>query len=198
VSPATQDDRWSVAEESPERSAAILRERARALARPPIEAREAANALEIATFRLGDERYGIEAHYVLEVMRLEDTTLVPGLPDFFLGITNRRGEILAVVDLARFLGIVRGTERERSRLIVLGRTSAEFGIVADEVEEIVKVAEDALHPPSSVLGGAPRPYLRGVTRDALVVLDGAALLADERLFVDQREEPSLRPSARPN
>jgi hypothetical protein len=34
-----------------------------------------------------------------------------------------------------------------------------------------------------------RDYLRGVTADALIVLDGDALLRDPRLFVDQAEEP---------
>jgi hypothetical protein len=47
--------------------------------------------------------------------------------------------------------------------------------------------EDVLEPPGS-LTGAGRDWVRGVTRDALVVLDGAVLLKDRRLFIDQGEE----------
>jgi purine-binding chemotaxis protein CheW len=183
-------------EVSPERAAAILRERARVLARPTAQTGATERMIEVATFRLGEERYAIEACYVLEVVRLVESTVVPGLPDFFLGVTNRRGEILAVVDLARFLGIEGGTASDSSRVIVLGRGEAELGIVADEVNEITTLAESALHAPSTVLGGSQRPYFRAVTGDALIVLDGAALLADERLYVDERDERALRPATR--
>jgi hypothetical protein len=36
--------------------------------------------------------------------------------------------------------------------------------------------------------GGGREHVRGVTRDALVVLDGAALLRDPRLFIDERDD----------
>ena len=185
MNPPRRDTAWSTDEDA---AAIILRERARALARPVADAAKEEETLAIAIFRLGEERYAIEARFVLEVTRPDETTPVPGLPEFFLGVTNRRGEILAVVDLARFLGIDRGAESDRSRLIVLGDAAPEFGIIADEVEEICRIAERALHPPSTGLGGARRAYVRAVTSDALVVLDGAALLADERFFVDQGEE----------
>jgi hypothetical protein len=37
------------------------------------------------------------------------------------------------------------------------------------------------------VAGVSREYLRGVTKDALLVLDGRALLNDERLYVDEKE-----------
>ncbi|MBC7818114.1 MAG: hypothetical protein IAG10_14590 [Planctomycetaceae bacterium] len=51
--------------------------------------------------------------------------------------------------------------------------------------------EELLEPPGSVTG-IGREYLRGVTRDALIVLDGAVLLQDARLFIDQIDEPDSR------
>lgn len=45
---------------------------------------------------------------------------------------------------------------------------------------------EVLSPSESILESR-REYLMGVTRDALLVLDGARLLHDSRLFVDQRE-----------
>jgi purine-binding chemotaxis protein CheW len=166
----------------------ILRRRAVALAKPAARARADESALDVATFRLGREIYGIEARYVREVLRFTDYAPVPGLPDFFIGVTNLRGEILAVVDLGRFLGIDRVGVTDLSRLVILGEEAAEFGVLADDTREVVNVSESSLHRPPGTLGTTARACVRGVTAEALVVLNGAALLADPRLRFDQGDE----------
>ncbi len=71
-----------------------------------------------------------------------------------------------------------------SRILVLGNERAEFGLLVDAVQEVLHLRlEDVLEPPAS-LQGLGRECLRGVTGDALIVLDGAALLQDQRLFID--------------
>jgi len=174
----------------PDRAKAVLDERARILARPPAEGPPPGGVIEVATFLLGSERYAIEAKYVREVVRLEDFTAVPGAPEFLLGVTNLRGEILAVVDLRKFFGVPAKGLTDLSRLIVLGGQRAEFGILADQAEALLTLrAPEVLEPPESV-AGIGREYLRGVTREALIVLDGARLLSDPRLVVDQAATPA--------
>jgi purine-binding chemotaxis protein CheW len=173
---------------SPERAKAVLEERARALARAPAQAPAAGAVLEVATFTLASERYGLATAHVREVVRLTDYTPVPGAPAFLAGVVNLRGDILAVFDLRPFLGVAGGGVTGLSRAIVLGGARAEFGVLADAVHEVTTVpAVELLEPPASVTG-AGREYLRGVTPDALIVLDGAVLLRDARLFIDQQEE----------
>ncbi len=172
-----------------DRAKAVMDERARALARRPAPAPAPGETLEVVTFALGAERYGLEARHVLEVLRLADLTPVPGTPDFLAGVTNLRGDILAVVDLRRLLGVaVRGLT-DLARVIVVGGDRAELGLLADAAHGVTALrAEELLDPPGSV-SGAGRDYVRGITREALIVLDGAVLLGDRRLFVDQGEEP---------
>jgi purine-binding chemotaxis protein CheW len=172
---------------TPERARALLEERARALARPPAATSDA-GVLHLVTFALANERYGIEARHVRAVARLSDYTPVPGAPDFLLGVMNLRGEVLAVVDLRKFLGAaVRGVS-DLSRVLVLGADRAEFGILADEAHEVRPLAADAVLDPPASVAGIGREYLLGVTADALIILDGAVLLRDPRLFIDQGEE----------
>ena len=90
---------------SPEKAKAVLDERARALARVPPAAAEASQILEIATFALANENYGVETRYVREVVRLSDYTPLPGAPAFLVGVLNLRGEILALIDLRTFFGV---------------------------------------------------------------------------------------------
>ena len=176
---------------SPERARVVMEERARALARAPAPAPRAAEVLEVATFSLANERYGIETRHVREVGRLTDYTPVPGAPPFLVGVINLRGEILAVIDLRKFFGVADKGVTDLSRVVVLGGDRAEFGVLADAAHEVLRLrADEVLDPPGSG-GSAGREYVRGVTEDALVVLDGAVLLEDGRLHIDQGEESGL-------
>lgn len=173
----------------PDRARALLEERARAFARVPPEAPDG-EVLEVVTFVLGGERYAIETRCVREVLRVDEITRVPGVPDFVRGLTNVRGELLAIVDLARFLGARERGLSDLARIVVLGRDEAEFGILADSVEGIAGLRADEILARVAP-GTAPRLHVRGVTREALIVLDGAALLSDSRLTIEhgQSETP---------
>jgi len=168
---------------SPERARALLEERARKLARRP-EQGSGAIPLELLCFKLAGERYAIETRHVLQVLALVDLTRVPGAPAHLLGVTNLRGEILPVFDLRVLLGISRAGLSDMSRLLVLGHGEAELGILADSADEIIALDPGALHEPSQPLAALERACVRGVTHDALIVLGGAALLADRRLFLE--------------
>ncbi len=173
---------------SPERARQVLAERARTLARVPTQAAGAGDMLEVITFTLAGESYGLETGHVREVLRLTEYTPVPGAPDFLLGVLNLRGEILAVIDLRRFLGAAARGVTDLARVIVLGGERAEFGVLADSVLEVRALPrEQVLAPPGSV-AGVGRQYLRGVTAEALIVLDAGILLQDGRLYIDQEEE----------
>jgi hypothetical protein len=61
-------------------------------------------------------------------------------------------------------------------------------VLADSVHEVAALREDQVLAAEALTAGAARECLRGVTAEGLVVLDGAELLRDPRLFVDQGEE----------
>lgn len=174
---------------SREKKDAILAERAALLARPLETANgHATDDLRLATFALTGERYGIEAHHVLEISRLADYTPLPHAPSHLVGVTNLRGEILPVFDLRALLGLSRRALDDLSRLVVLGHDRAEFGVLADSTRELVSIAPKEILPPPMSVSEAARHYMRGVTKDALVVLDGSVLLEDPRLFCDQGDD----------
>jgi purine-binding chemotaxis protein CheW len=176
---------------SPERARAVMEQRARDLARVPPRPPHATEVLEVVTFALADERYAVETCHTREVRPFPEFTPVPGAPDFLAGLVNLRGEVLAVFDLRRFFGVADRGLTDRSRVIVLGGERAEFGVLADAVHEVTTLRIDEVAEPPASVAGAGRDYLRGVTKDALIVLDGAVLLRDGRLFIDQAEETVL-------
>jgi purine-binding chemotaxis protein CheW len=168
---------------SPERSRAIMDERAAALARVPESTAIAALALEVLSFGLAGERYAMETRFVREVARQPDVTPLPGTPPFILGLANLRGSVLALVDLARLLEIGDARQDDCPWTIVVGRERAEFGITCDAVNEVITLRPDEVLSPSGLQFGEGRELVRGVSKQALIVLEIAALLDDPRLWI---------------
>jgi purine-binding chemotaxis protein CheW len=180
-------------QDTPEQARAVMDERARALARAPAPRPRADEVMEVVTFGLAGERYAIETRYVRRVEWPGPLTPVPGAPEFLAGVVNLGGEVLDVIDLRPVFGLGgQGRGRvpaDKSPVIILGGGRDEFGVLADAVDEVATLrTEDVLEPVGSVLG-IDRQHLRGVTRGALIVLDGAGLIRDDRLVVEQGEVP---------
>jgi purine-binding chemotaxis protein CheW len=174
--------------QSPEQVREILEERAAALARIPAETAADAEGIEAVVFHLAGERYAIETAFVCEVAPLTPPARLPGAPDFFAGVVSLRGQILAVIDLRRLYGLPVLEDTTWTRLVVLGEGQPELGVLAEAVSEVVRLPRSRLLEPAAPAGLTPE-HVRGVTEQALIVLDGAALLRDGRLFIDQADEP---------
>lgn len=160
---------------TPEQERAVLEDRARTLARrPESPPRE---AVQVLTFRLAGETYAIGAECVIEVFRPEGLTLLPGAPPPTLAVTARRGELLTLLDLRRVLGLSPTALNDLTTVVTLGHDAPVFGLLVDTVDGLVMLREGELHAaPGSDEGAVARSYLRGITADAVTVLDGGALL----------------------
>ena len=171
----------------PAREAALLDERARALARPLERHTQAGPLLELVHFRSGEQDYALETRFVLEVLRApEQLVPLPGAPQVLRGLTLLHGEVLAVVELAPLFG--RAAPAAHGPVLVVGAGRPELGLRADVVEEVRLLARDTLLAPPPALGAQERTLLAGISRDGIIVLEGEALLGDGRLFFDFSEE----------
>ena len=163
----------------------ILRRRAQLLAREPAPETEGAE-LETVEFTLGHEHYAIESHHVRRVLPLTELVSLPCTPPFVLGITSLRGQIVSVIDLKLFFELPPAAPDGRRRMVVLSSPTMEFAIAADSVIGVSRVLLADIHPPPPTLTGIRSEYLRGVTANRLVILDGARILADETLVVNDQ------------
>lgn len=176
---------------TPEQAGAVLEERARALARVPARTPTASEVLDVVTFRLADQDHAIELRHVRKIVPLIEMTPVPGAPDLFAGVINLRGEILAVIDLGRLQAAAASRRTNDTHVLVLGGERNELGLLADAVGEAMALrTDDVLEWQGD--SGIDRPWLRGLTKSGLIVLDGAVLLQDDRLFIDQGDGTGAR------
>lgn len=168
---------------SVERARQILDQRARELAVALESDADQLDSIEILTFQMGGELYALETVFVLELTRVTTLTKVPDCPAFVQGITNLRGDVLAIIDLCTFFQMASELQ-EQPWMLVLGDDRPEFGIVIGNAIDVCSINICDIHPTSVSLSNVQRDLLRGVTEDAMLVLDGAALLADQRLVID--------------
>lgn len=163
----------------------ILRKRARELARPLQDMERESDVLKIVEFQLGGEIYGLELDLILEVYPLRGLTPIPGVPSFVQGIINVRGQIVSVIDLRIFFEMQSQELSDSTSVIILQSKNMEFGILADAIIGIDTIAKKEIMPSLPTLTGIRADFLKGVSRERLVILDGAKLLADTRLIVNE-------------
>jgi purine-binding chemotaxis protein CheW len=162
---------------------AILKERARELARPPEAQDSSVQLVEIVEFTLGHERYAFPSSLVREVFHLTEVTPLPSLPPFVLGVANVRGRILSVIDIRRLLDFGDTGLSNLNRAIILFGPGMELAMLADEVVGVYASDADKWQTTLPTLIGKREQYLKGVTRDRVVVLDAEKLLASKDLLV---------------
>jgi purine-binding chemotaxis protein CheW len=166
----------------------VLSERARALARAPLEPETAGAMSELLEFRLARECYAIESRHVESVYPLGDLTPLPCTPPFILGIVSVRGRILPVLDIKKFFDLPEQGLTDLHRIIVVRGSDMELGLLADVIEGIRRVAVEELQPSLPTLTGIRADYLKGVSGERLVVLDVERILADPRIVVLEEVE----------
>ena len=173
---------------SPEEGRAVLKARARALAREPEQVDATRECLDVVEFRLASETYAIESAFVREVYPLRDFTPVPGAPPFVLGIVNVRGQILSVIDLKRFFDLPGRGLGQLNQVIIIRRDRMEFGILADAILGTRSILRSAIQPPLPTVTGIGAEYLRGITGNHEIVLDVERILSGDSTIVDQEAD----------
>jgi purine-binding chemotaxis protein CheW len=142
-------------------------------------------ARQYIQFNLGTTLLGIPLLSGLEIGHLPDITSLPNLPDWVLGISNIRGEIVSIVDLKGFFGWpTRGPERG-SRFIVMHNEDTKVGMVVDGIRGILSLDRiDADIQGSPFSRGEISSYVSGFVvsdEQPLYILDADKLLSSPRM-----------------
>jgi len=162
----------------------ILKNRAIVMSKEPEQEKVASAVIEIITFALAAETYGIESAFVREVYPLKDFTPLPGVPPFIFGIINVRGQILPVIDLKKFFNLPEKGLGELNRVIILCNDQMEFGILADLVYGTHTIEVEDIQVVPFTVSGIGEEYLKGVTNKDLIIIDTAKLLSDKSIVVN--------------
>lgn len=152
----------------------VLLERARILSAPEkTQAQEPGDALLI--FRSGEDRHAVLLSDLVEVADDIKLAVVPGAPPWVAGLINLRGEVRPVYHLAKLLDEAGGISVKWRFVLLLRAGGREFGILAEEVEDIRHVKMSSRRPTPH-----GTPHSRWAMEDLTAVLDVPSLFEKER------------------
>jgi len=163
----------------------ILRTRAQVLARKPENKLPATRSLQVVDFLLAHEHYGVELTCIREVYPLKELQTLPSTPAFVVGLINVRGEILSVLNIKKFFGLPEKGITDLNKVLIVRSGQMEVGILADVILSVRSIAAEELSPALPTLTGIRADYIKGITKDALVILEIDKILSDKRILVDE-------------
>lgn len=128
--------------------------------------------LQLVTFKLGSEEFGVDILKVQEIIKMMNVTKIPNAPVFIEGVINLRGKIIPIVDLRKRLGFEDHEFDKSTRIIVVELDGLVLGFIVDSVSEVLRIPEDTIEPPPSMVAGIESEYIEGVGKldDRLLIL----------------------------
>jgi purine-binding chemotaxis protein CheW len=136
-----------------------------------MEHTKAEQELQLVTFRLANEEYGLPITKVQEINRLVPVTKLPQTPIFMEGVISLRGRIIPVIDLRKRFGMAVTAHDEDTRIIIVEINGEIVGVTVDAVMEVVRLDTANIElPPANV--AVESQYIDGVGKidDRLIIL----------------------------
>lgn len=133
-----------------------------------------ANDVELIVFKMfnmpsdGQEEtlyYGVNVAKVREIMPMPPLTKVPDMPDYAEALTEVRGEVIPIINIAKWMKIHPAPDHVvRSKVIVLNMMNTIVGMIVHDVERIRRIGWDQIKQPPSMLQLKYGGKITGVTR----------------------------------
>jgi len=153
-----------------------------------VEEATVADVLQLVSFNLGTEEFGVDIGMVQEIVRMPEITRVPRTPEFVEGVVNLRGKIIPVVDLRKRFRLPVTENTKSTRIIIVTMNGRTVGMIVDGVSEVRRISADSVEPtPEMVASAIDAAYLKGIAK-----LEGRLLiLLDLNLVLNQEEQKQL-------
>jgi purine-binding chemotaxis protein CheW len=130
---------------------------------PSLPYSEEESIVEVISFRLGDEIYGVKIDYVREILKPLEITPVPRTPSYLKGVTSLRGEIIPVFDLKERLGLEGIQQDKKRRILILSIRNETIGAVIDEVLGVIKLLRESIDSTPTIITGIEADFLEGIS-----------------------------------
>jgi purine-binding chemotaxis protein CheW len=144
----------------------------------------------IVTLATAGFRFGIRLEDVERAFRMVAITPLPGAPPSLLGAVNVHGDVLAVADLCRRLGLPPRAYGPDAHLLITRTPRRRLALAVDEVQGVIEVAASAIAS-TAALAGAPHPVA-----GAVGLPDGVIFVQDMEAFLSAEEDGQLAAALR--
>ena len=140
--------------------------------------------IQLVSFMLSDEEYGVEVLKVREIIRMPTITKMPNTPHYVEGIINLRGKVIPIISMRKRFGLMEAENSIHTRIMVMDVGGGLTGLIVDGVSEVIRVRSSEIQPPPSMMlsGGINQEFITGVINHAerlLIVMDVDKMFSDD-------------------
>jgi purine-binding chemotaxis protein CheW len=130
------------------------------------------DSIQVVSFKLGSEEYGVDIGQVQEINRMVAVTHVPRAPQFMEGVINLRGQLIPIIDLRTRFGMDRAEHTKNTRIVVTEIGTKRIGMVVDSVSEVLRLPLEQIEEAPDMISGVDTEYIRGVGKldERLIIL----------------------------
>lgn len=139
------------------------------------------NELEILEFRVGDNYYGINVAKIREILSYQTPTPIPNSDARVEGIFMPRDEVISVIDLAKCLGMERGSEVRTDMYIVTNFNKLNAAFHVNAVLGIHRVSWEDIIKPDSTVNAAGTGMATGIIQidgKLIIILDFEKIVSE--------------------
>lgn len=155
----------------------------------PVNKENLEEKVQLACFKVGEEKYALDILKVKEITRSQPVTRIPRAPEFIEGVISIRGTFIPVVDMRKRFGFPPREPDRNTRVIIATIAGRIIGIQVDEAKEVIWVSRKEIKPPPRILKGNASEYLEGICRsgdEILMFLDFERILSTrEKIRLDE-------------
>jgi purine-binding chemotaxis protein CheW len=147
--------------------------------------------VQLVTFKVGGEEFGLDVFAVHEILRYQGVTPVPRAPAFVEGVLDVRGSVVPVIDLRRRFEVKEFAFDDDTRIVLVEYSGERLGLVVDSVTEVLRAPETSISPPPAYIRGLAAEFVRGIVRleaRLVILLDLERILSsEERIALEGAE-----------
>lgn len=128
--------------------------------------------IQLLTFTLGDEEYGVDIMRVKEIRAWSDTTRLPNAVKYMRGVINLRGLVVPIFDLRMRFGMEKTEAHKKNVVIIIRLPERVIGILVDTVSDILNLQENDISPAPAMETGIDSAFVNGIVsvQERMVVL----------------------------
>jgi len=127
------------------------------------EGSAALDEIQLVTFMLGQEEYGVPISQIQEIDSLSKITKVPKAARFVEGVTNLRGEVIPVLDTRKRFDLEAKISDDRTRIMIVELGGIKTGLIVDSVREVLSLSKkDIAPPPEAIHSGVDQHFISGI------------------------------------
>jgi twitching motility protein PilI len=108
-----------------------------------------------------DHQFVVPMEEIAELMKIPQTTHLPGVKNWITGVANLRGRLMTIIDLALFFGSPSKRSRVQRRVFVIEGADIYYGFVVDESLGMQHFSRDSYSSDIGDLDERYRPFVNG-------------------------------------